>query len=222
MRVEARNLGLGYGKQKVLEGLNFSLEAGSWTLIVGENGSGKSSLIKAILGLIPIQTGSLEWQLDGEFPHRATRPPAGIAYLPQISKIQADFPASVDEILRAAERLVKRRSRSERAEAIESVCDRLDISSLRPQAFRSLSGGQQRRVLLARALLVAREFLFLDEAHAGLDRAAQDGLDEELYRIHKEGMGLVLVSHEDPGRFRSVDQVIHLRGGRAILGGEAK
>jgi zinc transport system ATP-binding protein len=180
----------GYEGAAVLQGLSFTIEGGERFCIVGENGSGKSTLLKGFLGILPPLGGELIRRLD----------PGEAGYLPQESAAQSDFPASVFEVVLSGRQ--SRRgfrpfySRADKAAAAENL-ELLGITGLKHDCFRELSGGQRRRVFLARALCAAEKILFLDEPTSGLDPLVQTELYGLLERLNRErGMAIVMVTHD--------------------------
>ncbi|MBP5753137.1 MAG: ATP-binding cassette domain-containing protein, partial [Treponema sp.] len=142
-----RDLSLGYNGNVLLSNLNFTVEEGNYLCIVGENGTGKSTLMKTILHLQKPLSGSIETS-DGFLQSQ-------IGYLPQQTEIQRDFPASVWEIVlsgfQAKPGFLFWYSAAQKKEAMANI-ERMGIKHLTNKCYRNLSGGQQQRVLLARAL----------------------------------------------------------------------
>ncbi|MDR0586637.1 MAG: metal ABC transporter ATP-binding protein [Treponema sp.] len=212
------NLSLGYDGTAVLRGLGFSVEAGERLCVVGENGSGKSTLLKGLLGLVPPLGGVL--RKGPGFRARET------GYLPQESAVQKDFPAAVFEVVLSGRQ--NRRglrpfyAKKDKAAALEAL-DMLGMADLTKSCFRELSGGQRRRVLLARALCAAEKFLFLDEPAAGLDPVVQGELYRLLDSINREkGITVVMVSHDIEGAVKFAEtragKVLHLAGKQLFFG----
>ena len=204
--LNGRDLALGYGGTRVVDGLHFSVEAGNYLCIVGENGSGKSTLMKTLLGLIPPLGGSIQLG-DGLKQNE-------IGYLPQQTEVQKDFPASVWEIALSGclnrQGLRPYYNRQEKTLAKTNL-ERLGISDLSGQCYRELSGGQQQRVLLARALCATQKILLLDEPVAGLDPNAT----EEMYHILQElngthGITIVMISHDIVAAIRYASHILHI------------
>jgi zinc transport system ATP-binding protein len=200
-------LALGYNGFAVLSGLGFTIPRGGYLCIVGENGSGKSTLIKGILGLISPMSGTIKL---GEGIRRGE-----IGYLSQQAAVKKDFPAGVSEIVlsgslgRAGLRPFY--SRPEKAAAEENM-RRLGIWELREHCFRELSGGQQRRVLLARALCASRRLLVLDEPAAGLDPLVTVDVYGLLEKLNREmGLTVVMVSHDIESALKYAHTVLHLK-----------
>ena len=198
MQIECRDLLLGYDGQAILSPLTFTVCAGDYLCIVGENGAGKTTLMKTLLKLHQPVGGSIR---SGEGFSRTD-----IGYLPQQSAFQRDFPASVQEIVLSGcqNRLQSRAfyNKEDRARAAQMM-QRLGITKLKSRSYRELSGGQQQKVLLARALCAADRMLLLDEPVAGLDPNAA----EEFYRIieelnRKDHITIVMISHD-------VEEVLH-------------
>ena len=174
--------------------------------MVGENGSGKSTLIKGILGLINPLEGTIEF---GEGIGKNE-----IGYLAQSAAAKMDFPASVYEIVLSgnlgAMGMRPFYTRRERQIAGENL-RRLEIDDLKERCYRELSGGQQRRVLLARALCAGRKMLVLDEPAAGLDPQ----VTAEFYRLLKEinrdlGITVIMVSHDIEGTKKYASEILNL------------
>ncbi|MDD4080501.1 MAG: ATP-binding cassette domain-containing protein [Eubacteriales bacterium] len=206
-------LTLGYEGRIVSTDVTFEVSSGDYLCIVGENGSGKSTLIKAILGLKPPMEGRVIW---GEGLTRRD-----IGYLPQQTAAQRDFPASVREIVLSGclSRIGKNPfyGPAQRLLAEESM-RRLQIGNLSRRCFALLSGGQQHRVLLARALCATDRLLVLDEPAAGLDPQ----ITEEMYRMIKElnqsGLSIVMVSHDTQAALKDASHILHLGNTPLFLG----
>lgn len=200
-----KNLALGYEGTTVLSDLSFSVEAGDYLCVVGENGTGKSTLIKGLLHLKAPLQGTVEAG-DGLLFRE-------IGYLPQQSSVQRDFPAGVWEVVLSGRlnalngRLFYRK---QDREAAEKALETFEISHLRNCSYRTLSGGQQQRVLLARALCAAKKLLLLDEPVTGLDPVAAAELYALLKRINREnGITIIMVSH-DLSALQYATKILHL------------
>jgi len=200
------SLCLGYENREVLHGLSFMLRQGECLTVLGENGTGKSTLLAALLGLKKPNHGRV---LYGAGLTRRQ-----IGYLPQRSAVQKDFPATAGEVVRSgllgSMGLHARYGKAQKARARE-VMAQMGIEQLERQCFRELSGGQQRRVLLARALAATQKLLLLDEPDAGLDPVAAASLRENIAYLHRErGIAVVMVSHDVESALREADFVLHL------------
>jgi len=212
--MSCQNLAFGYEGHSAVCGLNFSVQAGDFLLIAGENGSGKSTLIKGLLRLIPPLEGTINF--SPEFA------PSRTGYLSQQTAAKQDFPAGVFEIVLSGN-LGKKGLRpfyraAEKQKARENM-RLLGIADLQDRCFRELSGGQQRRVLLARSLCAAENLLVLDEPFAGLDPLISAELYRLLARINREtGMTIIMVSHEIEAA-DCASKVLHVQKQQLFFGG---
>ncbi len=201
----AVDLSLGYDSRCIAEHLNFTVNRGDYLCILGENGSGKSTLIKTILRLRPPIRGQIVMG-DGLESKE-------IGYLPQQTDVQKDFPASVNEIVLSG--LEGRRgprpfyNKEEKRTAKEAM-RRLRIEELSKRCYRELSGGQQQRVLLARAFCATKKLLLLDEPVSGLDPKVTAELYESIRDLNREGMAIVMISHDITAALRYADHILHM------------
>lgn len=189
MMVNCQDLSIGYHGNILQKELNFLVEAGDYFCIIGENGAGKSTLMKTLLGLLPAISGTIDIKNKN-----------GLGYLPQQTTIQKDFPASVLEIVQSG--CIGQTgwrffyNKEEKAKA-QHFIERLGIGHLSKRCFRELSGGQQERVLLARALCTSAEILLLDEPTSGLDPKITTELYELLANLNRnEKITLIVISHD--------------------------
>lgn len=190
-RLSCHDLVLGYEQNIIVQNLNFSLEEEDYLCIIGENGTGKSTLMKGILGLHPPLSGNIVWG--------AGLSQRDVGYLPQQTAAQKDFPASVEEIVRSGCQarcgLRPFYNKAEKKLAEEKM-ERMHITQFRKRPYRALSGGQQQRVLLARALCASQKILLLDEPVSGLDPKVTAELYETIADLHKDGMSILMISHD--------------------------
>lgn len=199
------NVSFAYENQIVIEQLSFAVNEGDYLCIVGENGTGKSTLMKGLLGLKKPYKGSIMTEAL-----RATQ----IGYVPQQTAVQKDFPASVQEVVLSG--CLNRRgilpgyTRAEKEKALQNM-RLLGIELLKSKSYRELSGGQQRRVLLARSLCATQKMLLLDEPMTGLDPVAEAEFYELLGRLNKEyKITIVMVSHDIERAVENADHILHL------------
>lgn len=196
------------------ENVSFRIERGDYLVIVGENGSGKSSIMKAMLGLVRARSGSIVY---GDGLARTA-----IGYLPQQTQAQRDFPASVEEVVQSGcvGRMQRRLffSPADRAR-VRRTLELLDIYDLRKQAYRNLSGGQQQRALLARALCATDSLLLLDEPVTGLDPAATEEFYAIVRRLNREeGVAVAMVTHDVQDALRDAKSVLVMDRGVSFFG----
>jgi ABC-type Mn2+/Zn2+ transport system ATPase subunit len=211
-----KDLTVSYDRIPAIHHLDLDLVCGHCIGLLGPNGAGKTTLIKALTGLVPIETGSVK--IKG---HDAKNRTGQIAYLPQRGLIDWDFPITVRGMVEMG-RFAKLGGWglfSDQDHAIVAEALRVSrLESLADRQISALSGGQQQRAFLARAYAQQAEFYLLDEPFNGLDTNAQNDLRDILRTMVKQGK-LVLVSHHD---LKSVpelfDQVILLNGELVAFG----
>lgn len=203
-QIICENASLGYDGKPIVTGLNFTVNAGDYLCIVGENGSGKSTLMKTILNLTAPLAGAI--RMEGLRPTE-------IGYLPQQTQVQRDFPASVQEIVRSGFQgqcgLRPFYTREEKAAAAQNL-EKLGLCGYERRCYRELSGGQQQRVLLARALCATRKCLLLDEPISGLDPKAAAQMYEIIDQLHREGITIIMISHDLESALNSATHVLHI------------
>ncbi len=187
--LEIKDLTVAYGNVTAVKNVSLNIEKGSLTCLIGSNGSGKSSMIKAIMGLIPSYQGSIKSALDN----------SKIAYLPQTDFITKDFPATVYEVVLSGRQKNHGNlfySSDDKAKAKEAM-ELFRITNLSQKRIGELSGGQRQRVLLARAMSKEPEMLILDEPCSGLDPV----ITAELYKLlselnGKKGITVLMSTHD--------------------------
>ena len=206
--IKCRQLTLGYGSKDLVRDLDYEVNVEDYLCIIGRNGSGKTTFLRGLAGLLSPKSGDIELC---EGLKRSE-----IGYLPQMTLVQRDFPASVEEIVLSAfqgkHRLLPFYGRARRERAMECMA-LTRTESLRKSCFRELSGGQKQRVLLARALCAAERLLLLDEPVTGLDPESSETMYRIIKDLHKKGMTIVMVTHDvdsaldDATRVMNFDQI---------------
>ena len=186
-----KDLAVSYGSKTVINNINFTVCEEDFLVIFGVNGSGKSSLLKTLLSLKTPSEGRII------FENGLRRDQIG--YLPQITPQQKDFPASALEVVLSGclnkMGLKPFYGKKEKALAQKNM-ELLNVYDLKGECFRTLSGGQKPRILLARALCSAGKMLLLDEPVAGLDPLATKDFYEAITHINKNGVCIIMVSHD--------------------------
>jgi zinc transport system ATP-binding protein len=209
LALAARDVVVVLGGRRVLDGVSFEVGRGEFAALCGPNGGGKTTLLRAALGLVPLASGTLE--VLGGRPGTAT---AAVGYLPQTKSFSGSFPARVVDVIAAARLGVWpfRISAPERAHA-ERVLARVGGEHLVDSPLRGLSGGELQRVFLARALARDPALLLLDEPTAGVDGRGRAEFLELLAGIaERNDLAAVLVTHNAAAVRRLADRALYLDG----------
>lgn len=192
--IEIENLTLGYDdKPKVLSDVSLTVYRDDFLAVIGPNGGGKTTLLKAILGLLKPESGSITFYENG----RPASPP-NIGYLPQINQIDRKFPISAAEVILSGltpkRKYFRRYSQDEKNRVIE-IAEMMGIVELLNSAIGELSGGQLQRVLLARAVIDNPKLIILDEPSTYVDKLFKSNFYRLLADINRD-IAIMLVSHD--------------------------
>jgi len=213
----------------VLEGITFSLNEGTFLGVIGPNGAGKTTLIRVILGLVKPDRGVV--RVMGLSPEELKHELHHIGYMPQQVLFDPLFPVSVYDVVMMGRtccigtlRFPRRTDREAVMESIKAV----GLEGLEKRPIGELSGGQQKRAFLARALCLETRILLLDEPTSGLDYDAQENFMDLLAKLKVEqGLSVIFVSHDVNVLARFADEVVcinrtmHLHGKpMEVLGSE--
>jgi ABC-type Mn2+/Zn2+ transport system ATPase subunit len=186
--IEVRDVAIGYFNEGFLKSINLSIERGDFWGIIGPNGGGKSTLIKTILGLIPQVSGRIDYRDNTVF-----------GYVPQTEIFDRIFSVSVYEIVmmgRYGRIPFGRRPGQSDRKIVDDSLDKLEISHLKNRPFRSLSGGEKQRALLARAIAATPDILVLDEPTASVDVRGETEILEHVERVREASkLTVLMVSH---------------------------
>ncbi len=198
-----RDVTVAYGRRVVLAHVDADIPRSQVVSIVGPNGSGKSTLLKAIAGLIPIAGGEIRL-----FDQPIGRMRRHVAYVPQREEVDWAFPVSVQDVVmmgRYPRRGWLRRSTAEDAAIVQAALQRLGIADLAGRQIAELSGGQQRRTFIARAVAQEPEVILLDEPMSGIDAQTHDRILELFDEWRAEGKVVLQATHT------------HIHGGSMIV-----
>jgi zinc transport system ATP-binding protein len=214
--LSAEAVSFAYGGETVLSDVSIAVQPGEFAALVGPNGSGKSTLLRVCLGLLQPDAGRV--QLFGRSP-RALRERWRVGYVPQRLRIAPDLPATVSEVVSAG-RLARqgwwRRARTVDREAVDHALESVALAHARRRRIGELSGGEQQRVLIAKALAAEPELLVLDEPIAGVDVESQALFRNSLVHLVREhGAAVLLVSHELRAVADDLDHLVVLK--RAVV-----
>lgn len=198
LAVEIEGVSYAYEGQPVLEGVTLRVKQGDFLGLVGPNGSGKSTLLRLMLGLQTLQSGSI--RVFGEDPSRLDERHR-IGYVPQkASSLVSTFPATVREVVQTGRinrgRLFRSFTKEDRQQ-VDRALDLVELSALDNRPISKLSGGEQQRVFIARALASSPALLVLDEPTEGVDTRTQGQFYALLQRLQQDmGLTIVMVSHD--------------------------
>ncbi len=214
--VTFERVSLAYGRRVILRDLSFTIARGSSVGLVGPNGSGKTTILRAILGLLPPASGDVRL-LPGSRHDRLH-----VGYVPQRDVVNRLLPFSALEVVSMV--ATARRtgwgwgSGEDRKRACEALAT-VGIAHLAHAPYADLSGGQRQRVLLARALVIDPDLLLLDEPTSGLDLPGEASLLALIRRLREaSGITVLTVSHFLPQVAAEVDHVMLIQGGSVLAG----
>jgi len=219
--IQLTNASFGYADRRVVQDASLAVWPGEVVAVLGPNGSGKSTLVRGLLGLTDQLGGRVRLfgQDRGDFEDHAR-----LGYVPQRHTLSASVRATVAEIV-AVGRLPHHRwwrpvVRSARdADTIAQALEVVGLSDRSDADVSTLSGGQQRRVLIARALASQPDVLLMDEPTAGVDAANQEVLAEVLARLAARGTTMIIVTHELEALADVVSRILVVRAGRLAFDG---
>jgi zinc transport system ATP-binding protein len=217
--VEFRGCDIGYEGRAVISGLDLSIAAGEVLGVLGANGSGKSTMIRGLLGLTPVLAGEI--RLFGA-PRSQFRDWARIGYVPQRQTVAGGIPSTVQEVVSSGRltglRPWRRFGAADRTAVADAIAA-VDLTGNERSAMAALSGGQQRRVLIARALATKPDLLVLDEPTAGVDRGNQEALAAALGALVDQGTTIILITHELGPVEPLITRAVVLRDGTVVHDG---
>lgn len=205
--LEVSRVSMRYDDRVALEEVSFTVEAGERIAVVGPNGAGKSTLLKIIAGVLTPTAGTVRISGHGPQGHLC------IAYIPQRNQVDWNFPLTVADVVMMGRvgRMGLFRHPSPRDWAIvRQALERVGIAELAHRPIRTLSGGQQQRMFIARALAQEAELLLMDEPFTGLDLPAQEGILEILEGLRRQGVTILVATHDLDQAATHFDRVLLL------------
>jgi zinc transport system ATP-binding protein len=215
----ARNVCVSLDGRPVVKQVDLHVAPGEFVTLLGANGSGKSTFVRAAVGLVPTTGGSIELfgQPVGQFKSRDR-----LGYVPQRTRAVAGVPATVYEVVMSG-RLSRRpfagwSTAADRA-AVDSAIARVGLADRAASSVSEMSGGQQQRALIARALATGADLLIMDEPTAGVDADNQATLAHLLGQLTAEGTAVLLVAHELGPLRPLIDRAVVLDAGQVTYDG---
>lgn len=210
-----------YHSRNVVDGVSVSINKGEIVGLLGPNGAGKTTSFYMIVGLIGPDAGDI--RLDGEditYLPMHERARLGIGYLPQEPSIFRKL--TVSENLMAVLEFRKELTYGQRELIIEELLEEFSVGHLRNQPAMGLSGGERRRVEIARALACEPRFMLLDEPFAGVDPISIIDIQKIIVHLRERGIGILITEHNVRETLGTCDRAYILAGGRVIAEGNAE
>lgn len=191
--IEIKELSVIIDNKIILEDINLRIEKGEIVAVVGPNGGGKTTLIRAILGFIEPSSGVI--YIDGKLPNIYVKS-GKVGYLPQKHLSENNFPVSAMDVVMFG--LIKfKKGKREKEKLAKAYIEYVGMGGFENYQFGRLSGGQQQRIMIARALISQPEILILDEPSTGIDVVAQENFYELLKKINQEkNITIIMISHD--------------------------
>ena len=213
----AIGIGKSYGRRQVVRGVSLALRRGEVVGLLGPNGAGKTTCFYMITGLVRVDYGNI--LIDGQDVTSLPmfqRARLGVGYLPQEPSIFRDM--TVEENVMCIAELIEK-NKASRQEAVESLLHELHIDHLRDQPAVALSGGERRRVEIARALATRPSFMLLDEPFAGIDPRAINDIHDLILFLKNRGIGILITDHNVRETLQIVDRAAIIFDGSVLFEG---
>lgn len=197
--LEIKNLNFAYSDATVLRNLNLTLNKGDFLGVIGSNGTGKSTLLKLIMGILPAMDGEI--RLFGT-PRKKFSEFRRVGYVSQkANSFNLQFPATVKEVVSAnlfSEIGLFKRASNKHYEMVKKSLDIVGMTGFEERMIGKLSGGQQQRVFIARGLVSNPDLMLLDEPTVGVDAPSVDAITEIIQKLNAKGMTMIMTNHDTP------------------------
>ncbi len=194
--ISLENVNVRYGNNIALKDATIKIPYHTFTGVIGMNGAGKSTLFKAIMGLVKPTTGTIT--ICGDDPYTAQKH-GHVAYVPQSELVDWDFPVSVYDVVMmgriGTQNIFKMASAVDHA-AVKTALERVNMTDFQARQIGELSGGQKKRVFVARALAQGADILLLDEPFAGLDATTEKSLIALFIGLKESGKTIIIATHD--------------------------
>ena len=220
MIIETRNLVKVYGQRRVVDDVSLSVEQGTIVGLLGPNGAGKTTTFYMVVGIAKPDSGTvmLDGHDIGQMP-MYQRARMGIGYLPQEASIFRKM--TVEENLMSILETTSL-SHEEQIKKMDELIDEFGIGHIRKNLGTALSGGERRRVGIARALATNPSFILLDEPFAGIDPIAVADIQSLIAHLCKRGIGILITDHNVRETLSIVDKAYILASGQVLLHGDSE
>ena len=221
MRIEAKNLIKIYGDRSVVNDISFYIEKGEVVCLLGPNGAGKTTTFYMIVGLVKPNKGQVfidekeitSWPMN-------LRAKAGIGYLPQENSIFRKL--TVEDNLKLVLEMNDKLTVNEKSKKMEELLEEFGIAKLRNYPAIALSGGERRRVEIARALAASPDFMLLDEPFAGIDPIAIGDIKDNIRKkTKKKGLGVLITDHNPKATLSITDRAYVIFDGKIKIQGKS-
>jgi lipopolysaccharide export system ATP-binding protein len=216
--LKAENLAKSYNRRKVVNGVSLSIDSGEIVGLLGPNGAGKTTSFYMIVGLVPVDGGSvmLDDQVLTDLPMH-TRAQRGVGYLAQEPSIFRAL--SVEDNILAILETRPTLKQNEQQQKCDELLAEFSISHLRKSTAMSLSGGERRRLEIARALAIEPRFILLDEPFAGVDPIAVLDIKKIIRHLSERGIGVLITDHNVRETLDICNRAYIINQGSVMAGG---
>ncbi|MFD1383926.1 LPS export ABC transporter ATP-binding protein [Rhodanobacter aciditrophus] len=219
--LEAKHLAKSYKKRQVVKDVSLDVSTGQAVGLLGPNGAGKTTCFYMIVGMVTNDQGGI--YIDGEDITQDamhTRAQKGVGYLPQEASIFRKM--SVEDNISAILETRKELSKAERKEKLESLLEEFHVTHIRKNLGMALSGGERRRVEIARALAMNPKFILLDEPFAGVDPISVGDIKQIIRHLQNSGIGVLITDHNVRETLDICDKAYIVGNGHIIASGSAE
>lgn len=217
--IEALNIVKSYKKRQVISSVSFMVKQGEVVGLLGPNGAGKTTCFYMVVGLIPVDRGQVKINgIDATKYGMHERAKLGVGYLPQEASVFRKL--SVKDNIMAVLELRKDLSKAERANRCLELMEELHIEHVKNQLGISLSGGERRRVEIARSLAMEPKYILLDEPFAGVDPVSVIDIQKIVYHLKSKNIGVLITDHNVRETLGICDRAYILNEGTMLTAGK--
>ncbi len=217
--IKADNIAKSYHKRTIIDSVSLRLDEGEVVGLLGPNGAGKTTCFYMVVGLVDADSGSISIDgvdATGYGMHQRAR--LGVGYLPQEASIFRKL--SVEDNLMAVLQLRKDLNRNERENRCIELLEELNVEHVKNQLGISLSGGERRRVEIARSLAMEPKYILLDEPFAGVDPVSVIDIQKIVYHLKSKGIGVLITDHNVRETLGICDRAYILNAGKMLTEGK--